>query len=63
MKDFAGNELKIGDRVVTTSSTRKELIIRYIYGFTDKRVKLVRTMDDVNFYMCRANHVIKTFNQ
>ena len=40
MKDFLGNILSVGDRVVVTSADYKVLTSGKVIGFTTKRVKV-----------------------
>lgn len=44
MKDVCGNELKIGDKVVTTVSNYEELRVMYVHSFTPKGARLSKTV-------------------
>lgn len=44
MKDVCGNELTIGDKVVTTVSNYEELQVMYVHSFTPKGARLSKTV-------------------
>lgn len=62
MNDVTGREINIGDKVVTTiGGYTDSLVIRYVLGFTPKKVVL-RTKD--TFYnSCKYNDILKFPNQ
>jgi hypothetical protein len=51
MKDFFGQEIKIGDRVIIPNSGRgrSKFHVRYVYGFCAKTVKLLSCTPDPRF--------------
>ena len=42
MRDFDGNQLKVGQRVAVQSRHYKELEAHYVIGFTRQKVKVSR---------------------
>ena len=44
-KDFLGNPLAVGDKVVATVSTYESLQIAYVHSFTPKMIRLSRQKD------------------
>ena len=64
LKDVAGNELQIGDKVVTNNIGYKDLKIMYVVGFNPKTIKLSLTKDGKEYGIGRASrYVAKLFNQ
>jgi hypothetical protein len=55
MKDVCGNELKIGDKVVSTVSKYEELQVRYIHSFTPQCARLSKTIGG-DVYSLKAPH-------
>lgn len=60
MKDFIGKELKIGDKVVATSSRYEELNLAIVEGFTPQKVR-IKILASNNYYN-RAGKVCLKFN-
>lgn len=49
MKDRTGQELRVGDTVVMTDSHYRELIVGKIWGFSEKKVRIVVSHDSDNW--------------
>ncbi len=64
MKDFIGNELKIGDIVAYVRNPYAELYKGFVVGFTSKKIRVGKTIDDVkNPILVFSYQIVKIFNQ
>ncbi len=55
MKDVCGNELAIGDKVVTTVSNYEELRVMYVHSFTPNCARVSKTVGG-DVYSLKASH-------
>lgn len=62
MKDFVGNELQIGDKVVYCRSRKSgmDMIKTVVVGFTEKMVKVekLQSWDDKDYTVVSASNCI-----
>lgn len=62
MKDFVGNELQIGDKVVYCRSRKNgmDMIKTVVVGFTEKMVKVekLRSWDDKDYTVVAAGNCV-----
>jgi len=49
MKDFLGNKIKLGDRVIFTNQHYRSLEIGLIVDITEKTVLIERALDNPNY--------------
>lgn len=64
MKDFIGNELKIGDLVAYARNPYAELNKGFVVGFTSKKIKVGQTNDNINSpILVFSYQIVKILNQ